>query len=187
MRFTLLLLALSLLTSVALAEDDRHSRGLQVAKENKSEEAVALLSDAIKEQPDLAEAYYWRGRELFRTGEIDKSLADFDKFVMLKPQASSSQWERGITCYYAAKFEGRRTASGERFDNDEYTAAHRTLPFGTKVKVTSWICVRAWNSAIRMPTSMAPPTAGPEAMTTVQIADWMMSMASAWFISATRS
>lgn len=39
--------------------------------------------------------------------------------------------------YYADKFNGRRTASGRRFDNQKYTAAHRKLPFGTKVKVTN--------------------------------------------------
>lgn len=39
--------------------------------------------------------------------------------------------------YYHDKFNGRRTASGERFDNNLYTAAHKTLAFGTKVKVTN--------------------------------------------------
>ncbi|MCG2612403.1 septal ring lytic transglycosylase RlpA family protein [Flavobacterium sp. SM15] len=43
----------------------------------------------------------------------------------------------GIASYYHDKFNGRKTASGERFDNSEYTAAHRDLPFGTKVKVTN--------------------------------------------------
>ncbi|UYV15103.1 septal ring lytic transglycosylase RlpA family protein [Porphyrobacter sp. ULC335] len=44
---------------------------------------------------------------------------------------------RGSASYYAAKFHGRRTASGERFDNGEMTAAHRTLPFGSLVRVTN--------------------------------------------------
>lgn len=39
--------------------------------------------------------------------------------------------------YYHDKFNGRRTASGEVFSNSKLTAAHRTLPFGTKVKVTN--------------------------------------------------
>jgi lipoprotein NlpI len=116
MRFSLVV-ALFVISTV-WGEDDRLSQALQAAKENKSEQAVALLSDAIKEQPDLPEAYYWRGRELFRLGEIDKSLADFDKYVGLKPQASSSQWERGITCYYARKFE----AGAKQFE--EYQTYH---------------------------------------------------------------
>jgi rare lipoprotein A len=48
-------------------------------------------------------------------------------------------WEplgSGTASYYAAKFDGRRTASGETFRNSGYTAAHRTLPFGTMVRVT---------------------------------------------------
>lgn len=39
--------------------------------------------------------------------------------------------------YYADKFNGRKTASGEVFNNGKLTAAHRTLPFGTKVKITN--------------------------------------------------
>jgi rare lipoprotein A len=39
--------------------------------------------------------------------------------------------------YYHNKFNGRKTASGAKFDNEKYTAAHRKLPFGTKVKVTN--------------------------------------------------
>ena len=43
----------------------------------------------------------------------------------------------GIASYYAAKFHGRRTASGEIFNTNAMTAAHLTLPFGTKLKVTN--------------------------------------------------
>ncbi len=38
--------------------------------------------------------------------------------------------------YYADKFNGRRTASGAKFNNNDMTCAHRKLPFGTKLKVT---------------------------------------------------
>ena len=43
----------------------------------------------------------------------------------------------GKATFYHDKFEGRKTASGEIFDNDEFTAANRTIPFGTKVKITN--------------------------------------------------
>lgn len=39
--------------------------------------------------------------------------------------------------YYADKFNGRRTTSGKKFDNNKYTAAHKKLPFGTKVRITN--------------------------------------------------
>jgi rare lipoprotein A len=43
----------------------------------------------------------------------------------------------GTAVYYASKFQGRKTASGERFDIHKFTAAHRTLAFGTRVRVTN--------------------------------------------------
>lgn len=39
--------------------------------------------------------------------------------------------------YYADKFDGRKTASGDTFRNNKLTAAHRTLPFGTRLRVTN--------------------------------------------------
>lgn len=42
---------------------------------------------------------------------------------------------RGKASYYADKFHGRSTASGEVFNQNKLTAAHRSLPFGTKLKV----------------------------------------------------
>ena len=43
----------------------------------------------------------------------------------------------GVASYYGRKFHGRRTASGESFDMGAMTAAHRTLPFGSLVRVTN--------------------------------------------------
>lgn len=43
----------------------------------------------------------------------------------------------GVASYYGKKFAGRKTANGERFDPGQLTAAHRSLPFGSKVRVTS--------------------------------------------------
>ena len=43
--------------------------------------------------------------------------------------------EEGVASYYADKFNGRKTASGATFRQNKLTAAHRTLPFGTRVKV----------------------------------------------------
>jgi len=45
--------------------------------------------------------------------------------------------QEGVISYYADKFQGRKTASGQRFDKNAFTAAHRSLPFGTKVQVTN--------------------------------------------------
>ncbi|NVZ76294.1 septal ring lytic transglycosylase RlpA family protein [Pseudomonas gingeri] len=45
--------------------------------------------------------------------------------------------ETGMASYYGARHHGKRTASGEPFDQHGLTAAHRQLPFGTRVKVTN--------------------------------------------------
>ncbi len=45
--------------------------------------------------------------------------------------------EEGKATWYGAYHQGRRTASGEKFDKNKLTAAHKTLPLGTKVKVTN--------------------------------------------------
>lgn len=42
-----------------------------------------------------------------------------------------------MASYYADKFEGRKTASGEIYTHSEFTCAHRTLEFGTIVKITN--------------------------------------------------
>jgi rare lipoprotein A len=45
--------------------------------------------------------------------------------------------QKGVASHYADRFQGRKTASGERYDRRALTAAHRTLPLGTVVKVTN--------------------------------------------------
>lgn len=43
---------------------------------------------------------------------------------------------RGMASYYAEKYHGRLTANGEVFDMNKYTCAHKTMAFGTKLRVT---------------------------------------------------
>jgi rare lipoprotein A len=45
--------------------------------------------------------------------------------------------ETGLASYYSDNFEGKKTASGEVYSGSKMTAAHRSLPFGTSVKVTN--------------------------------------------------
>ena len=51
------------------------------------------------------------------------------------PRPSGTELARGSASWYGPGFHGKRTASGERFDMNALTAAHRTLPFGTRVRV----------------------------------------------------
>jgi rare lipoprotein A len=50
---------------------------------------------------------------------------------------SYSEVEEGTASYYADEFNGRKTSNGEVFDMNDLTAAHRSLPFQTRVKVTN--------------------------------------------------
>ena len=56
---------------------------------------------------------------------------------VLTAQQIPSSTIKGKASFYSDWFDGRLTASGERFSQEEYTAAHMTLPFGTWVEVTN--------------------------------------------------
>jgi rare lipoprotein A len=54
-----------------------------------------------------------------------------------RPSSSVGRTQDGKATWYGGKFHGRKTASGERYNQNAFTAAHRTLPFGTRVRVTN--------------------------------------------------
>ncbi|WP_235506478.1 septal ring lytic transglycosylase RlpA family protein [Altererythrobacter sp. Root672] len=72
------------------------------------------------------------------TNSAEASIVTFQEAVVqpLAEEEEAREISGGVASWYGREFEGRRTASGERFDPDEYTAAHRTLPFGSKVRVS---------------------------------------------------
>ena len=51
------------------------------------------------------------------------------------PSPGTSPVRVGVASYYGSEFAGRPTASGERYDPHRLTAAHRSLPFGTRLRV----------------------------------------------------
>ena len=51
--------------------------------------------------------------------------------------ASPPPQQQGMASVYSKDFDGKRTASGERYDSRVLTAAHRTLPLGTQIRVTN--------------------------------------------------
>ena len=57
--------------------------------------------------------------------------------VAVLPDAPAAQELEGLASWYGGKFQGRLTANGERFDTNDLTAAHRTLPFDSEVLVTN--------------------------------------------------
>src|SRR3982751_587779 len=79
------------------------------------------------------------------TGKTEKPTINEPQQKTRKRASRSSQV--GTASWYGKQFHGRETASGERYDMYQLTAAHRTLPLGTWVKVTNlrngrWVLVR---------------------------------------------
>ena len=54
-----------------------------------------------------------------------------------KKTTASKTYQTGIASFYGGKWHGRKTANGEIFNTNSLTAAHKTLPFNTRVKVTN--------------------------------------------------
>ncbi len=79
-------------------------RAAQADQRREFARAIELLGEVIAKNPKQADAYYHRGRANFCAGKIAESVADFDKFVELRPDAESRQWERGIAHYYAGEY-----------------------------------------------------------------------------------
>jgi rare lipoprotein A len=72
-----------------------------------------------------------------KPADVKPAKAKHHHKVTTEPTASSDGRQVGRASFYSRKLAGRPTASGERFDPDALTAAHRTLPLGTKVKVVN--------------------------------------------------
>jgi rare lipoprotein A len=53
------------------------------------------------------------------------------------PVGVKEVYQAGVASFYSSRLHGRQTASGEHYNHNDLTAAHRTLPFGTRVKVTN--------------------------------------------------
>lgn len=64
-------------------------------------------------------------------------IASMQIFPVQTASARNQQEITGSASWYGGKFHGRKTASGERYNQNALTAAHKTLPFGTKVRVTN--------------------------------------------------
>ncbi|MAE69488.1 MAG: hypothetical protein CME06_03345 [Gemmatimonadetes bacterium] len=70
-----------------------------------------------------------------RYGSPDRTRFEGDR--IFEPGEEIIGWrEQGQASYYGKKFHGRRTANGEVYDMYGISAAHRTLPFGARVRVT---------------------------------------------------
>lgn len=125
-----------------------------VSREGQNVEALLFRASLLESldlwQPafvDLTKLYHLkggaeildrRGSVAFKLGMFQQSLRDFDKFLELRPKEYPGHWRRGITCYYAGKFEeGKKQFEGyEQVDtNDVENAVWRYLCMAKRVGV----------------------------------------------------
>lgn len=108
-RFAKFLLALSVLlssthTAMSQGAEEMLNRAVEASEQGRSSESVDLATNALARNPELAYAYYLRGREHFRLGKINESVADLEQYVRLRPDMEPRQWELGLSYYYAGQF-----------------------------------------------------------------------------------
>lgn len=89
--------------------------------EGQNEEVVTLSGKALGLDAKAAAAYQLRGEAQFKLARFAQSVADFDRFLELRPSARPGHWQRGISCYYAGQFdEGRKQFEGyEKIDTND--------------------------------------------------------------------
>jgi lipoprotein NlpI len=112
------------LTAIAEAADTPRELVARAGREldaRKFEEAVKLATQAIESDPKFVDAYDLRGSANFMLGRIKESAADFDKVIELRPDSFPGHWRRGITLYYAGRYEdGRKQFEGyEKVDTND--------------------------------------------------------------------
>jgi rare lipoprotein A len=121
---------------------DIRSDGPATALEQAASAVDALANEAARDSGASASSTYSTTSASLmsatpRQTPLD-AMQDAVKSVLnsaLETVQSNSLVEAGMASWYGSAFQGRRTASGERFDMNQLTAAHKTLPLGTVVQV----------------------------------------------------
>ncbi len=107
-----------------------YRRGAEQMQRRELAAAEKSLTACLKLDPDHAAALDTRGSVHFLLGKFAESVADFDRQVRLRPETANGHWRRGISLYYAGKYdEGKKQFEGyEKVDtNDVENAAWHFL------------------------------------------------------------
>ncbi len=111
-------------------KDAYSTRAGLYAEAGEHRRAIADYDALLKLDPARAEAYDSRGSQHFMLGHIQASIDDFDRSIKLNPKQEPWHWKRGISYYYAERWdEGRRQFEGYQTvdDNDVENAVWRYL------------------------------------------------------------
>ena len=107
---------------------------------NGTETVRKEIVQEIKAQTTYPEGFF---KEVQTLGTPSNSAMMEQEKSQPKDEKQAASWteaeyfQNGVASFYGEKWNGRRTANGEIFNTYELTAAHKTLPFGTKVRVTN--------------------------------------------------
>lgn len=98
--------------------------------------SLRICSQELHPSQNLALPVHWG------SGEEPLAPVNFDEDgANLQEEKGKSEkgtlFETGLATYYSAKTHGRMMASGERYDKNGFFCAHKTLPFGTKLRVVN--------------------------------------------------
>lgn len=83
-------------------------RGRIYDGDHEYEKALSDFNEGLKLAPGAREAYQHRGGVQFKLGHFNESIADFDKFLEKFSKQAPHHWQRGISCYYAGRYEDGR-------------------------------------------------------------------------------
>lgn len=117
-------------TSVAASsswEETKNAAEVTVEKEKASQGSVMVTN---------LNTIYQNKEENLNVNSKNKAVSDtFEKVI--EEREKYTHFQTGMASYYGGSWHGKKTANGEIFNENSLTAAHKTLPFGTKVKVTN--------------------------------------------------
>ena len=125
------ILSLSILLFIAIGfgflktqDDSLESEVINETNEFSKELASVYINDTSLVQKPAESS------ELSKISEINSKLLSLEDDIEVLD-------ENATTSYYHDKFVGKKTASGEVYNSKKYTAAHKSLPFGSKIRVTN--------------------------------------------------
>ncbi len=108
-------------------EETENAAEVTVEKETASQGSVMVTN---------LNTIYQNKEENLNVNSKNKAVADtFEKVI--EEREKYTHFQTGMASYYGGSWHGKKTANGEIFNENSLTAAHKTLPFGTKVKVTN--------------------------------------------------
>lgn len=110
----------------------RYNRNTQIIPQQETKHTVEKPPvDNLQQLPEN------NALETVAVNNQDTVPATTEEIVNKGTDTAYTFYQQGVATYYADKFQGHKTAFGERYDKKQYTAAHRTLPHNSMVRVTA--------------------------------------------------